>query len=162
MAGIAVSPGVPFDVQETVGKVLELLDELGVDQPHWNELTSHEEAVEFARKVTREAPGDRPCPPARTAVDFIAGMTDDFFLATAKALLLPAGLNRQAASAVVERFGGLRPSCAVLSKVDDGARPGELVAALAPSRIPLAFLTNGHRVPEDLQPASPRSLAVSP
>ncbi|MCX7048645.1 MAG: HD domain-containing protein, partial [Candidatus Sumerlaeota bacterium] len=40
----------------------------------------------------------RNAPPARLVVDFISGMTDDFFLAEARRILLPAGFGHKAPS----------------------------------------------------------------
>jgi flagellar biosynthesis protein FlhF len=76
------------------------------------------------------------------------------------AVLLPAGLHRHDALEVLDRFAPLEPTCAAFSRVDDGLRVGELVTALAGSRLPLSFVTNGHRVPDDLDTVSPRSLAA--
>jgi flagellar biosynthesis protein FlhF len=78
----------------------------------------------------------------------------------AVALLVPAGIHRAEAGRVLDRFEPLEPTCAALSKVDDGAMPGELVSALAPRELPLAFFTNGHHIPDSLQPASPHGLAA--
>jgi flagellar biosynthesis protein FlhF len=60
---------------------------------------------------------------------------------------------------VIERFTPLRPTCAALSRLDDGCRPGELIAALAECGLPLSFFTNGDAVPDDLESASPRGVA---
>ncbi len=76
------------------------------------------------------------------------------------AILVPAGLHRDEAARVLERFAEARPTCAAFSRVDDGARVGELVTALAGSKLPLSFLTTGHRVPDDLEGATPRGLAA--
>ena len=76
------------------------------------------------------------------------------------AILVPAGLHRDEAARVLERFAVLRPSCAAFSRVDDGGRPGELVTALASARLPLSFVTTGHEVPGDLESASARGLAA--
>jgi flagellar biosynthesis protein FlhF len=77
----------------------------------------------------------------------------------AVALVLPAGLHRDAARRVIERFAEIGPTFAVLSKVDDGARPGELLTALAPTNLPITLLSTGHRVPQDLEDASSARLA---
>jgi flagellar biosynthesis protein FlhF len=77
----------------------------------------------------------------------------------AVALVLPAGLHRDAARRVIERFAEIGPTCAVLSKVDDGARPGELLTALEPTGLPITLLSTGHRVPQDLEDASSARLA---
>ncbi|HEU4403269.1 MAG TPA: hypothetical protein VFT43_14325, partial [Candidatus Polarisedimenticolia bacterium] len=79
---------------------------------------------------------------------------------SALALLLPAGLHSEDAARVVRRFALLRPTCAAFTKVDDALRPGDLVTALAGTRLPLAFMTNGQRVPRDFEPASPLRLAA--
>lgn len=75
------------------------------------------------------------------------------------AVVLPAGLHRNEAERTLERFRPLEPTCLGFSRVDDSQRPGELVSAVASSRIPLSFFTNGHRIP-DLEPATPGGLAA--
>jgi flagellar biosynthesis protein FlhF len=76
------------------------------------------------------------------------------------AVLLPCGLHRDHAARAVERLAPLHPTCVAFSRVDDGDRVGELVSAVAGLDLPLAFLTNGPRVPDDLESATARSLAV--
>jgi flagellar biosynthesis protein FlhF len=75
------------------------------------------------------------------------------------AVLLPAGLHRDAARRILDRFAPLEPTHVVLSKVDDGVRVGELVTAVEPTGLPIALVTTGHRVPYDLEDASPSCLA---
>lgn len=54
--------------------------------------------VDFHAKLIRTAPDKhRDAPLGRVAVDFIAGMTDNFFLAKAREYLLPAGFGSKAA-----------------------------------------------------------------
>ena len=74
-------------------------------------------------------------------------------------VMLPAGVHRQEAHRIFDRFAPVDPTCAAFTKVDDGGRLGELVTALRDSGLPLSFVTNGHRVPQDLAPASARKLA---
>ncbi len=78
----------------------------------------------------------------------------------AVAVLVPAGLNHGEAIRVLRRFDRLAPSCVAFSRVDDGARVGELVTALATRGLPLSFLTTGHE-PPDLEEASPSGLAAT-
>ncbi|MCP3979355.1 MAG: hypothetical protein GY716_08505 [bacterium] len=78
----------------------------------------------------------------------------------AVALLVPAGVHREEASRIIDRFAPIEPTCVGLSRVDDGSMPGELVTALAAHKLPLAFFTNGQSVPEDMQLASPHGLAA--
>jgi flagellar biosynthesis protein FlhF len=75
-------------------------------------------------------------------------------------VLLPAGLHRDEAERVLDRFAGLGPTAAGLTRTDDGARVGELVSALAERGLPLAFVTTGHAVPDDLEHASARGLTA--
>ena len=74
-------------------------------------------------------------------------------------VVLPAGLNRDDASAIIGRLQPLRPNGVALTRLDDGGRLGEVLAAVADSGLPLAFTTHGYRVPEDWEPASYRTLA---
>ncbi len=75
-------------------------------------------------------------------------------------VLVPAGLHHQDAREACDRFSTLRPTIAALSRTDDGSRPGECLTAIAERRLPLGFLTTGHRVPDDLEPATPQRLAA--
>jgi flagellar biosynthesis protein FlhF len=75
-------------------------------------------------------------------------------------VLLPAGMHHAEAGRLLSRFEPLAPTCVAFSRVDDGGRLGDLVTALAATELPLAFVTNGHRVPHDLEDASPRGLAA--
>ena len=74
-------------------------------------------------------------------------------------VLVPAGLHRDEAAGILERFKALYPTRVAFSRVDDAGRIGDLVSAAAPARVPLAFLTTGHRVPGDLAEATPKLLA---
>ena len=76
------------------------------------------------------------------------------------ALILPAGLHRDQVEQVFDRFAPVRPTCVAFSKTDDGRRIGDLVSALARTDLPLSFITNGQRVPDDLVAATPRGLAA--
>jgi len=76
------------------------------------------------------------------------------------AVLLPAGLHHTEARRVLDRFSVLEPTCVAWSRIDDSRRTGELFTASADRRLPLSFVTNGHSVPDDLEPASPRGVAA--
>lgn len=84
----------------------------------------------------------------------------DAFPGAEVALVIPAGIHGEEARRVIERFRPLQPTCAVISKADDGSRPGEILTALIPERLPIAFITHGHRVPEHLSEASPRGVTA--
>jgi hypothetical protein len=67
--------------------------------------------------------------------------------------------GRAALSArVAERFAGLKPSRLVFTKLDEAATPGSILAATARVRRPVACITDGQRVPEDLHAVKPERL----
>jgi len=51
----------------------------------------------------------------------------------------------------IRNFGGHRPAGCVLTKVDEAGALGGALSAVIHSGLPLAFVTDGQRVPEDLQ-----------
>jgi flagellar biosynthesis protein FlhF len=73
-------------------------------------------------------------------------------------VLLPAGLRRDEARAVLERFEPLAPAACGLTMTDERGHGGDLVSALAAAQVPLGLMTDGPRVPDDLQEATPRAL----
>ncbi|MCG7913656.1 flagellar biosynthesis protein FlhF [Candidatus Thiodiazotropha endoloripes] len=76
-----------------------------------------------------------------------------------KALLtLSATTQRRALSHAIRSFGAIAPIGAILTKMDEAASLGGVVSALLESRLPLAFTTNGQRVPEDIQVARAEQL----
>jgi flagellar biosynthesis protein FlhF len=71
-----------------------------------------------------------------------------------KALLtLSATTQRSALSHAIRSFGAISPIGAILTKMDEAASLGGVISALLESRLPLAFTTDGQRVPEDIQVA---------
>lgn len=71
-----------------------------------------------------------------------------------KALLtLSATTQRNALSHAIRAFGAISPVAAILTKMDEAASLGGVVSALLEARLPLAFTTDGQRVPEDIQVA---------
>ena len=76
-----------------------------------------------------------------------------------KALLtLSATTQRSALSHAIRSFGSVNPVAAVLTKMDEAASLGGVVSALLEARLPLAYTTDGQRVPEDLQVARAEAL----
>ncbi|HTP51263.1 MAG TPA: flagellar biosynthesis protein FlhF [Anaeromyxobacteraceae bacterium] len=61
-------------------------------------------------------------------------------------------------AAVAERYRALRPDRLVFSKVDESAGPGSILSAAVRIARPIACITDGQRVPEDLHPVSGREL----
>ena len=75
------------------------------------------------------------------------------------AVLVPGGLHKDEALRVLQRFEPIRPTLIGFSKIDDCGRIGELVTAVVSTKLPLAFVTTGHHVPQDLRRATPLALA---
>jgi len=69
-------------------------------------------------------------------------------------LVVSAASGPQQTAAVAERFRSLRPDRLVFSKVDEAAGPGAILSAAVRIGRPIACITDGQRVPEDLHPAT--------
>ena len=69
------------------------------------------------------------------------------------ALVLAASTQAGALEEVVRRFAPANPCCCVLTKVDEAASLGGALSVLIRARIPVSYVSEGQRVPEDLRPA---------
>jgi flagellar biosynthesis protein FlhF len=69
------------------------------------------------------------------------------------ALVLAANGQAGAIEEAVKRFAPANPACCVLTKLDEAASLGGVLSVLIRARLPVAYVTDGQRVPEDLQPA---------
>ena len=69
------------------------------------------------------------------------------------ALVLPANMQAGAIDEAVKRFAPANPACCLLTKVDEAATLGGVLSVLIRARLPVAYVSNGQRVPEDLAPA---------
>jgi flagellar biosynthesis protein FlhF len=75
-------------------------------------------------------------------------------------LVLPANTHADDLDEVVRRFSIARPRGVVLSKVDETGRLGAALGVTVRHRLPISYLTDGQRVPEDLHRAEPHRLAL--
>ncbi|MCU7931503.1 MAG: flagellar biosynthesis protein FlhF [Candidatus Thiodiazotropha sp. (ex Codakia rugifera)] len=66
-------------------------------------------------------------------------------------LTLSATTQRSALSHAIRSFSIVKPMGAILTKMDETASLGGVVSSLVEARLPLAFVTDGQRVPEDIQ-----------
>lgn len=73
-------------------------------------------------------------------------------------LTLSAATEQSALEQTIRAFGIARPEACILTKVDEAASLGGAISALIRSRYPLAFTTDGQKVPEDLHLARPHTL----
>ena len=74
------------------------------------------------------------------------------------ALVLSASTQAGALEETVKRFAPANPASCVLTKLDEAASLGGALSALIRARLPVSYLSEGQRVPEDLRPA--RSLEL--
>jgi flagellar biosynthesis protein FlhF len=68
-------------------------------------------------------------------------------------LVLPANAQAGALEEGVKRFAPANPSCCVLTKMDEAVSLGGVVSTLVRTQLSVAYVSEGQRVPEDLQPA---------
>jgi flagellar biosynthesis protein FlhF len=76
-----------------------------------------------------------------------------------KILVLPAPSNDKDLHAAAKSFEKVNYSRIILTKVDESGFIGPAINTLIELDKPLAFITGGQRVPEDIEPASNRRLA---
>ncbi len=70
-----------------------------------------------------------------------------------KLLVLPATTQAIDLHEIHNRFAPAKPMAAVLTKVDEATRIGGVLSATIRLRLPIAYVCDGQRVPEDLQVA---------
>ena len=75
-------------------------------------------------------------------------------------LVLPANSHFADLDEVVRRFGPARPQGVVLTKVDETGRLGSALSVVVDHQLPLTWVTDGQRVPEDLHRANAASLVL--
>jgi flagellar biosynthesis protein FlhF len=68
-------------------------------------------------------------------------------------LVLAGSTQAGAIEETVKRFAPANPSCCVLTKLDEAASLGGALSALIRARLPVSYVSEGQRVPEDLRPA---------
>ncbi len=73
-------------------------------------------------------------------------------------LTLSAATQRAALGNAIRAFGVAQPVGAIVTKVDEAAELGGVFSGLIEARLPLAYVADGQRVPEDLQVARATSL----
>ncbi len=69
-------------------------------------------------------------------------------------VVLPAWLRARDAEQVVHTYADTRPTGAVVTKTDETMQHGGVVQAALSNDLPLAYICNGPRVPEDIRDAS--------
>jgi flagellar biosynthesis protein FlhF len=69
------------------------------------------------------------------------------------ALVLSASTQAGAVEEAVQRFWPANPTCCVMTKLDEAASLGGVLSILIRAKLPVAYVSEGQRVPEDLRPA---------
>jgi len=75
-------------------------------------------------------------------------------------LVLPANAQPRDLDEVVHRFSVAKPQGTILTKLDETGRLGGALSLTIRRKLPIAYVTDGQRVPEDLQRAEPHRLAL--
>ncbi len=75
-------------------------------------------------------------------------------------LVLSGAAQAGAIEEAVERFAAAAPRSCVLTKLDEATSLGGAISTLIRSRLPLAYLSDGQRVPEDLSAARAHQLVA--
>ena len=69
-------------------------------------------------------------------------------------LALPANLEHDAMQEVVNAYAPFKPAGVILTKLDEAASLGAALSVVLRSGLPLAWITDGQRIPEDLHVAA--------
>lgn len=77
------------------------------------------------------------------------------------ALVLAASTQAGALEEIVSRFASAKPASCLLTKVDEAASLGGALSVLTRANLPIAYISEGQRVPEDLRPARALELVSS-
>ena len=73
-------------------------------------------------------------------------------------LVIPASIQAGAIEEAMKLFAVARPASCVITKVDEAVSLGGVLSALVRHKLPVAYMSDGQRVPEDLQPARAHTL----
>ncbi|HEU4652862.1 MAG TPA: flagellar biosynthesis protein FlhF [Steroidobacteraceae bacterium] len=73
-------------------------------------------------------------------------------------LVLSSAAQAGAIEEAVDRFAPAQPMTCVLTKLDEATSLGGAISTLIRSKLPLAYVSDGQRVPEDLSPARSHQL----
>ena len=76
-------------------------------------------------------------------------------------LVLAANTQAGVTEDVVRRFAAARPTSCVLTKVDEAVSLGGTLSVLIRASLPIAYVSEGQRVPEDLRPARSEELVAA-
>ncbi|MEO8065114.1 MAG: flagellar biosynthesis protein FlhF [Pseudomonadota bacterium] len=75
-------------------------------------------------------------------------------------IVLPASTQAGTIDEVLNRFSLATPTSVCITKVDEAVSLGGILSALVRTKLPAAYVSDGQRVPEDLEPARAHSLVA--
>ncbi len=75
-------------------------------------------------------------------------------------IVLPASTQSGTIDEVIARFAVARPASVCITKIDEAVSLGGILSALVRTKLPAAYISDGQRVPEDLQPARAHTLVA--
>jgi flagellar biosynthesis protein FlhF len=78
----------------------------------------------------------------------------------AKCLVIQATTHPADAQIAINKFGLFGANNLVITKLDETGRPGAAVSTAVEAGLPLAYLCNGQRVPEDIENATAESFTA--
>lgn len=73
-------------------------------------------------------------------------------------LVLSATTSKEDMLEASKRYSALNPSAYVFTKLDETCRPGVILDQILDMRMPVAFMTNGQKVPDDLVAATRKKI----
>ena len=76
------------------------------------------------------------------------------------AIVLPASAQAGTIDEVLRRFALATPAAICITKVDEAVSLGGILSALVRTKLPAAYVSDGQRVPEDLEPARSHALVA--
>ncbi|MGR6839132.1 flagellar biosynthesis protein FlhF [Aliivibrio wodanis] len=75
-------------------------------------------------------------------------------------LVMPATAQRQVLQETIDHFKRIPLSGCILSKIDESLSLGELISVTIENGLPISYIANGQRVPEDIVLAQPKYLVA--
>ncbi|RME34724.1 MAG: hypothetical protein D6786_04035 [Gammaproteobacteria bacterium] len=113
------------------------------------------EATEGRALVLVDTAGSAPgTPHEQTQIDLLRHFTHRLGLM----LVLPANVQLAVIERSLEHFGALRLEAAMVTHLDEAGALGPVLSVLAGRHLPLAGISAGQRIPDDLKPPSIESL----
>ena len=73
-------------------------------------------------------------------------------------LVLSATIEQRDMKEAAKSFAVLKPQSYVFTKLDETRRRGAIIDQVSELKMPISFITNGQRVPEDIVPAKKRNV----